>query len=52
MNEISSKKPNRQKLELSNSFKHSVLYNEYLVLDYYDSVNKQNTREIYKRVVE
>ena len=30
----------------------SALNNEYLVLDYYDSVNKQNTREIYKRIVE
>ena len=33
-------------------YKLSALNNEYLVLDHYDSVNKQNIREIYKRVVE
>ena len=30
----------------------SAFNNEYLVLDHYDSVNKHNIREIYKRVVE
>lgn len=33
-------------------YKVSGFNNEYLVLDHYDSVNKQNTREIYKRIVE
>ena len=33
-------------------YKVSGFNNEYLVLDYYDSVNKLNTRKIYKRIVE